>query len=69
MIVNTLIGFFAEYKAARSMEALRELGAQKTRVRRGGKEAEVKAEELVPGDIVLLGKGSLVPADSLTPRG
>lgn len=62
--VNTVIGFVAEYKAARSMEALRELGGQTTRVRRSGEERSVAVDELVPGDIVLLEKGDLVPADT-----
>lgn len=63
VVVNTAIGFFAEYKATRSMEALRDLGGLTTRVRRSGKEQEVQTQDLVPGDIVLLEAGDLVPAD------
>jgi len=63
VVVNTAIGFFAEYKATRSMEALRDLGGVTTRVRRAGKEQEVQTQTLVPGDIVLLETGDLVPAD------
>ncbi len=63
-VVNTLIGFFSEWKAVRSMEALRDLGQQSVRVRRGGEVQEIPAEELVPGDILLLGGEQLVPADA-----
>ena len=62
-LVNTAIGFFSEYKAVRSMEALRRLGQHRTSVRREGKEGEIAASELVPGDIVFLGNQDLVPAD------
>ena len=62
-LINTAIGFFSEYKAVRSMEALRRLGQPRTFVRRQGEEQEIAASELVPGDIVLLGNEDLVPAD------
>lgn len=62
-LVNTLIGFFSEWKAVRSMEALRQLGKHRSRVRRDGEEQEVDAEDLVPGDIALVGPEELVPAD------
>lgn len=62
-VVNTLIGFFSEYRAIRSMEALRQLGKHQTHVRREGEQQEVGAEDLVPGDIVLLHPEELVPAD------
>lgn len=69
--INTAIGFFTEYKAVRSMEALRKLGKHTTSVRRQGKEQEIAASDLVPGDIVLLGDEDLVPADLrlLGPKG
>ncbi len=62
-VINTAIGFFTEYKAVLSMEALRRLGQQMTTVRRQEKEQKIAASELVPGDIVLLGMEDLVPAD------
>ncbi|MGB3225517.1 MAG: cation-transporting P-type ATPase [Desulforhopalus sp.] len=62
-VINTAIGFFTEYKAIRSMEALRQLGQQMTNVRRQGKEQEIAASEVVPGDIVILRTDDLVPAD------
>ncbi len=61
--VNTLIGFFVEWRAIRSMEALRKMGETRVRVRRGGRESEVPSEELVPGDVVLQEAGDVVPAD------
>lgn len=61
--INTLIGFFAEWRAVRSMEALRKMGQTRVRVRRGSREVEVPSEELVPGDVVLQEAGDVVPAD------
>ncbi|HPL64003.1 MAG TPA: cation-transporting P-type ATPase [Syntrophales bacterium] len=63
LIINTLIGFFTELKAVRSMEALRKLGSVITRVLREGRSQEVPAEDLVPGDIVLFEGGDVVSAD------
>jgi Ca2+-transporting ATPase len=63
ILINTLIGFFTELRATRSMEALRQLGRYMTRVRRDGELAEVPAEELVPGDIVILEGGDMITAD------
>ncbi len=63
ILLNTLIGFFTELKAIRSMEALRKLGKSVARVRRNGEVVELRSEELVPGDVVLLGEGDIVPAD------
>ena len=63
LAINTAIGFFTEWRAVRSMEALQELGRVTAGVRRDGAETVVSADELVPGDIVLLEGGDLVPAD------
>jgi Ca2+-transporting ATPase len=63
LLVNAGIGFLTEWKAVRSMEALREMGGDTIRVRRNGIETEIQAEELVPGDIIVLEAGDLAPAD------
>ena len=63
LALNALIGFVTELKAARSIEALRALGGRTARVRREGRVRLVPAEELVPGDIVLLDAGDAVSAD------
>ena len=63
LLVNAGLGFVTEWKAVRSMEALREIGGDAIRVRRAGGEREIAAEELVPGDIIVLDSGDLVPAD------
>jgi len=63
ILVNAAIGFGTELKAIRSMEALRRLGAVRSRVRRAGELREVVAAELVPGDIVVLEGGDIVTAD------
>ncbi len=63
LLINTVIGFFTELNAVRSMEALRELGKVKTTVRRKGEVVEIPAEKIVPSDIVLLESGDIVSAD------
>jgi Ca2+-transporting ATPase len=63
LAINTLIGFLTEFRAIRSMEALRKLGSRSSRVRREGKLKTLVAEQLVPGDIVVLESGDIVTAD------
>lgn len=63
IVINGLIGFFTELKAVRSMEALQELGSVEATVYRNGQAQTIPAEELVPGDIVLLDSGDVVTAD------
>ncbi len=63
ILINGAIGFFTELQAIRSVEALRRLSQVKTKVRRGGQVLEVPAQDLVPGDIVLLDAGDVVTAD------
>jgi Ca2+-transporting ATPase len=63
LVVNALIGFVTELKAVRSIESLRTLGGRSARVRREGHVRLIPAEELVPGDIVLLDAGNAVSAD------
>ena len=63
LAVNALIGFLTELKAARSIEALRALGTRSARVRRDGHVRLIPAEEIVPGDIVVLEAGDSISAD------
>lgn len=63
ILVNATIGFLTEWRATRSMEALRRLARVTCVLLRAGAVRRVTAEELVPGDIVLLEAGDLVPAD------
>ncbi len=63
LVVNALIGFLTEMKAARSIESLRALGSRSARVRRDGHTRIVPAEQMVPGDIVLLEAGDAISAD------
>ncbi len=64
VLINTLIGFVSEWRAAQTMDALRRLQPDKIRVRRGGRLHSITAAELVPGDIILLEEGDLIPADA-----
>ncbi|NBB72405.1 MAG: HAD-IC family P-type ATPase, partial [Bacteroidetes bacterium] len=63
LVLNSAIGFFMEWRAVRSMEALRELADVPAVVRRDGVIQRISAEKLVPGDIVLLEEGDIVTAD------
>src|SRR3954453_22434778 len=61
---NVIMGTNQERKAMASVEALAQLQVPKARVRRSGAIAEVEATGLVPGDVVLIEGGDLVPADA-----
>ena len=63
VVINAVIGIVQEKKAADALEALADLSAPTARVLRDGQETEKLAADLVPGDIVLLGDGCIVPAD------
>ena len=63
VLVNTAVGVTQEVKADRAITALAQLSVPVVRVRRDGVETSVPAAELVPGDVVLLGEGDIVPAD------
>ncbi len=63
VLVNSLIGFLQEYRALTSLEALRKLTELQTRVVREGVVKEIPSSLLVPGDVILLDEGDVVPAD------
>ncbi|MFT5467045.1 MAG: Ca2+-transporting ATPase [Verrucomicrobiales bacterium] len=63
VLINALIGFWTEFRAARSMDALRSLTNVHVTVRRAGKLSRIPAKELVPGDIVIFEGGDVVTAD------
>ncbi|MDX2172789.1 MAG: cation-translocating P-type ATPase [Bacteroidota bacterium] len=63
ILINALIGFYMEYQAERSMNALKKLSAVPAKVQRNGKLEEINAEEIVPGDIIYIEAGDMIPAD------
>lgn len=64
VIVNSVLGFYQENKAERALSEIKTYLKQRARVIRDGKEREIDAEELVPGDIIRLAQGDRVPADA-----
>jgi Ca2+-transporting ATPase len=61
--LNTLLGFFQEYKADRSLAALKKFLVPKAKVIRNGQRQLIKADEVAVGDICVLEVGERVPAD------
>jgi len=63
VIINALLGFYQEFQAEKSLAALKKMLALQAEVRRDGQVAVVPAEQLAPGDIVILEAGDKIPAD------
>lgn len=63
VVINGVIAFFQEYRAEESIEALRSLTVARAHVLRDGREEEIDAKHLVPGDLIFVESGSRVPAD------
>ncbi|RZM78717.1 cation-translocating P-type ATPase [Leptolyngbya iicbica] len=61
--LNAIIGFTTELRAVKSMESLQALSKAQAKVRREGQVRQIDADQLVPGDIVVLEGGDVVPAD------
>ncbi|MBP1703710.1 MAG: pacL [Chloroflexi bacterium] len=63
IVLNAALGYTQELKAEQSMAALKRMAVPHVRIRRDGRVQEISARDLVPGDIVLLETGNVVPAD------
>jgi len=63
VLLNTLLGFIQEGKAEKALDSIRNMLSPEARTLRAGEPRMIPAEELVPGDVVLLESGDKVPAD------
>jgi len=63
VILNAILGTYQEYQAEQALAALSAMQVPLVRVRRKGEVQQISAEDLVPGDIVVLGEGDRIPAD------
>ena len=63
VLFAVVLGFVQEYRSERAIEALRKMAAPTAAVLRDGMEIEIRARDLVPGDLVLLKAGDRIPAD------
>lgn len=64
IFINASISFTQEYKAQKSIDALKDMAAPKCMVKRNGELIEIPASQLVPGDIIKLNTGNIIPADA-----
>jgi sodium/potassium-transporting ATPase subunit alpha len=64
IIINGLFAFLQEYKSDRALEMLQQLITQRCQVIRDGSVQECEASQLVPGDVITVDEGDLVPADA-----
>jgi H+-transporting ATPase len=69
LLLNGLVGFWEEHQAANAIEALRQRLAKQARVLRDGEWRTLAAERLVPGDLITVGRGDVIPADGLIVEG
>src|SRR6516162_2856957 len=63
VILNALLGFIQEGRAEKALESIRNMLSAEARTLRGGETRLIAAEQLVPGDVVLLESGDKIPAD------
>ncbi len=64
VLLNTVLGTIQEFRAERAIAALKKLATPNVRVRRDGRECEITSSDLVPGDILQIEAGNIVPADA-----
>ncbi len=64
IFINAVFTFIQEYRAEKALEALKKLLPFYVKVLRDGKEKEIHAREVVPGDIIMLSEGDKIPADA-----
>jgi Ca2+-transporting ATPase len=64
VLVNAILGFVQNYRAEKTMQALRDMAAPKANVIRDGEEKSVPSRELVPGDVIILSTGDRISADA-----
>lgn len=63
ILLNAVIGFIQKFKAEKAVEALKKMLAPLARVIRDGKQKMIPAQEVVPGDVLILNEGDLISAD------
>ncbi len=61
--INTVLGFYQEYHSAQSLALLKKFIVRRARVIRESKETVIDSSELVPGDVIILETGDIIPAD------
>ena len=64
LVANGVVGFWEEYQAGNAIAALKKKLALRARVKRDGRWATIPARELVPGDLIRLRIGDIIPADA-----
>ena len=63
IVLNAIVGFAQEYRAEKAMEALKGMLASQARILRDGKLIDIPSTDIVPGDVVALEAGNIIPAD------
>lgn len=64
LIINTGLGFYQEFKSEKAIEKLQKLVGKEVLVKRDNKELQINERLIVPGDVIILREGDIVPADA-----